>query len=62
MWHIKEGQCDNCKKFSNLYRLVLAPNYDRRKDMNPKFLCYKCSKEKTDKLRAKGLKIRGRSK
>lgn len=62
MWHIREGKCDECKKHSNLYRLTLAPNYDKRQEPNPKFLCYDCSKKKTDELRAKGLKIRGRSK
>jgi hypothetical protein len=62
MWHIKEGVCDSCKSKGHLWRLVLAPKYDKRKDPNPKFLCMKCSKEKTDKLRAKGLKIRGRTK
>ena len=61
MWHIKEGQCDECGKFSRLWRLVLAANYDRRQE-EPKFLCMKCSKQKTDQLRSKGLKIRGRTK
>lgn len=61
MWHLKEGKCDNCGKNSNLYRLALAPNYDKRTDPNPKFLCYNCSKIKTDELRKKGYKIRGRS-
>jgi len=62
MWHIKEGRCDNCSRYSNLYRLVLAPKYDKRSEDNPKFLCYTCSKAKTDILRKQGLKIRGRSK
>jgi hypothetical protein len=61
MWHIKEGKCDKCKQHSRLWRLVLAPNYDKRKE-EPHFLCMKCSKKKTDELRAKGLKIRGRTK
>jgi hypothetical protein len=62
MWHIKEGKCDKCGTVGHLWRLVLAPKYDKRKDNNPKFLCLNCSKEKTDKLRAKGLKIRGKTK
>lgn len=61
MWHLKEGRCDECKEFSNLYRLVLTQDYDRRQDQNPIFLCYKCSKIKTDALRNKGYKIKGRS-
>lgn len=60
MWHIKEGKCDKCGKKGHLWRLVLAPNYDKRKD-KPIFLCLDCSKKKTDKLRAKGIRIRGRS-
>lgn len=62
MWHLKEGLCNKCNKKSNLYRLVLAPNYDKRQNDNESFLCYNCSKEKTDELRSKGYKIRGRSK
>lgn len=61
MWHIKEGTCDKCGETSRLWRLILAPNYDKREE-EPKFFCMKCSKEKTDELRAKGLKIRGRTK
>jgi hypothetical protein len=61
MWHLKEGQCGDCKEYSNLYRLVVALNYDKRKDPNPVFLCYKCSKRKTDELRQRGYKIKGRS-
>ena len=61
MWHFKEkGKCDNCGKETSLWRLVLAPNYDKR-DSRPKFFCFKCSKKQTDELRKKGIKIRGRS-
>lgn len=62
MWHFKEdGVCDECGKKSSLWRLALAPNYDKR-DTEPKFLCMECSKKKTDELRKKGIKIKGRSK
>ncbi|MFH0831903.1 MAG: hypothetical protein V1886_03520 [archaeon] len=61
MWHVKEGRCDNCGKKAHLWRLVLAPNYDKRNE-KPIFLCMDCSKKKTDELRKKGIKIRGRSK
>ena len=62
MWHFKErGKCDNCGKETGLWRLVLAPNYDRRQS-EPKFFCMRCSKSRTDELREKGIKIRGKSK
>lgn len=61
MWHFKEnGTCDKCGKESSLWRLALAPNYDKRSS-EPKFLCMQCSKEKTDELRSNGIKIRGKS-
>jgi len=61
MWHVKEGVCDSCKKSGHLWRLVLAPHYDKRKE-EPTFMCMDCSKKKTDALRAQGYKIRGKSK
>jgi hypothetical protein len=62
MWHFKEkGICDECGKESELWRLTVAPNYDKR-DKDPKFYCMECSKKKTDELRKKGIKIRGKSK
>jgi hypothetical protein len=61
MWHVKEGKCDKCGKDTELWRLTLAPGYDKRTD-EPKYLCMECSKKQTDKLRAKGIKIRGKSK
>ncbi len=61
MWHvIQEGTCDNCGKVTELWRLTLAPGYDKRKD-EPKYLCMECSKKKTDQLRKSGIKIRGKS-
>ena len=62
MWHvIPNGECDECGKTTELWRLTLAPGYDKRAD-EPKYLCMECSKIKTDELRAKGIKIRGKSK
>jgi len=62
VWHFKDkGKCDNCGKEESLWRLVKAPNYDKR-DAPPLFLCMECSKAKTDALRAQGIKIRGKSK
>jgi hypothetical protein len=62
VWNFKDnGICDQCGKEESLWRLVKAPNYDKSQH-EPKFLCMKCSKAKTDELRAKGIKIRGKSK
>ena len=61
MWHFKEkGVCDNCGKVASLWRLALAPGYDKR-DSTPKYFCVECSKRRTDELRRKGIKIRGKS-
>ena len=61
MWHfVPEGNCDECGNRTELWRLTLAPGYDKRAD-EPKYLCMECSKKQTDKLRAKGIKIRGKS-
>ncbi|HNR12364.1 MAG TPA: hypothetical protein PKM59_03515 [Thermodesulfobacteriota bacterium] len=61
VWQFKEkGTCDRCGKQESLWRLVKAPNYDKR-DSNPVFLCAACSKVKTDELRSNGIKIRGKS-
>jgi len=61
VWHIKEGKCDKCGVTSHLWRLVKTVNYDKS-DSPPVFLCMKCSKEKTDALRAQGIPVRGKSK
>jgi hypothetical protein len=61
MWHvIPNGKCDQCGKVTELWRLTLAPRYDKRQD-EPKYLCMECSKKKTDQLRSKGIKIHGKS-
>ena len=61
MWHIKLGTCSKCGKKGRLWRLVVAPGYDKR-NAKPKFLCMSCSKKKTTELRKKGIKIKGKSK
>lgn len=60
IWHIKEGRCDKCGVNSRLWRLVKTAGYDKSTG-RPVFLCLKCSKEKTDELRAKGIPVRGKS-
>ena len=65
VWNFKDnGICDQCGKEESLWRLVRAANYDKSDSVKhkPLFLCEKCSKEKTDELRKKGIKIRGKSK
>ncbi|MCX5707057.1 MAG: hypothetical protein NTW13_05335 [Candidatus Omnitrophica bacterium] len=60
VWHIKEGKCDKCGVSSHLWRLVKTVNYDKSNE-KPLFLCLKCSKDKTDELRSKGIPVRVRS-
>ena len=60
VWHIKEGKCDRCGMSSHLWRLVKTSGYDKSSS-HPVFLCLKCSKEKTEELRAKGIPVRGKS-
>lgn len=61
MWHFKErGVCDKCGREASLWRLAMAPNYDKR-NARPQFFCLACSKKRTDELRRRGIKIRGRS-
>ncbi|MEI8176536.1 MAG: hypothetical protein WCG78_06680 [Candidatus Omnitrophota bacterium] len=58
MWHLKEsGVCDGCGKKTRLWRLVLAPNYDRRESV-PRFLCAECSRKKSEELKKKGIEVR----
>ncbi|MDD5005316.1 MAG: hypothetical protein PHS93_02280 [Candidatus Omnitrophica bacterium] len=61
IWHVKEGRCDKCGAVSHLWRLVKTVKYDKS-NAKPIFLCMKCSKEKTDTLRAQGIPVRGKSK
>ena len=57
---LQDKTCDNCGKEASLWRLALAPGYDKR-DSDPKYFCMECSKKRTDELRRKGIKIRGKS-
>jgi hypothetical protein len=61
VWQFKDkGICDKCGKQESLWRLAMAPNYDKR-NSKPVFLCMACSKEKTEELRLRGFRIRGKS-
>ena len=58
MWHFQEkNKCHKCGKVTKLWRLVMAPNYDKRK-AKPIFLCSDCSKNKTEELRKRGIKMK----
>ena len=58
LWEIKDHvKCIDCGEVCQGYRLVKTKNYDRIKDPNPEFRCYECSKKKTKKLKANGIKI-----
>jgi len=57
LWHIKEkGHCDKCGRESAVWRLVKTQDYDRT-GAAPKFLCSRCSREKLNELKAKGIKV-----
>lgn len=57
-WEIKENvKCSDCGKIARGYRLVKTSNYDKTKDMNPKFRCEECSERKTELLRKSGVKV-----
>lgn len=61
VWNFKDyGICDQCGEEESLWRLVRAQNYNKSNSV-PVFLCMKCSKKKTDELRARGIKIQGKS-
>lgn len=59
LWEVKNNViCHDCGKMAKRgYRLVLAFNYDKRKDHAPQFRCEKCSIKKTEEHREKGLQI-----
>jgi hypothetical protein len=60
VWQTKDGTCDACGAKGAVWRLVRAPNYDR-KDARPIFLCMEHSREKTEELRKAGIPVKGRS-
>ncbi|MBN2458265.1 hypothetical protein JXB31_04000 [Candidatus Woesearchaeota archaeon] len=57
-WEVKENiRCSDCGKVARGYRLVKTANYDKSEDKEPEFRCERCSKKKSDSLRAKGVKV-----
>jgi DNA-directed RNA polymerase subunit RPC12/RpoP len=57
-WEVKEEiACADCGRLTRGYRLVTAPGYDRSHDKAPEFRCEECSREKSKRLREKGIGI-----
>jgi len=57
IWDIKENEkCNKCGKIGRVYRLIKYYSYDRINDKNPIYLCEKCSKEKFEIIKNKGIK------
>jgi hypothetical protein len=57
-WDIKDKvQCVDCGKISRGYRLVKSKNYDKRHDKHPEFRCEKCSEEKSEELKKRGVYV-----
>jgi hypothetical protein len=43
LWEIKDnGECVDCGKIGQCYRIVEWYNYDRRGDVNPQYRCNDC--------------------
>lgn len=58
VWYYKDqGICHHCGKKDIVRRLVKAQNYDRSDDPNPIFLCSKCSTQKLQELKSRGIKV-----
>lgn len=58
IWYFKEnGSCHKCGQRDTIRRLAKAPNYDKTNDPRPVFLCKKCSQEKTQELKTRGIQV-----
>ncbi|WP_292424412.1 hypothetical protein [Methanoregula sp.] len=57
-WEVKENiSCVDCGKVARGYRLVRSGDYDKSEDAAPEFRCEECSKNKTEALRNRGIKV-----
>lgn len=57
-WEIVENiTCSDCGKTARGYRLVKSSNYDKIKDLCPKFRCEACSIIKSNILKSSGIKV-----
>jgi hypothetical protein len=53
-WEVLENdKCHDCNKIGRLYRLALAPKYNRINN-NPEFRCESCSVKKYNQLKNNG--------
>lgn len=58
LWEIQEDiKCSDCGEVSKGFRLVKTKNYDRTNDKDPQFRCEKCSKNKLQELKDRGVKL-----
>jgi len=58
VWYYKDkGICHKCGKKDTLRRLDKAQKYDTTNDPNPIFLCSKCSQQKLQELKSRGIQI-----
>ncbi len=57
-WEVKENStCADCGRNARGYRLVYAKDYDKINDEHPEFRCERCSIQKAQKLKERGLQI-----
>jgi hypothetical protein len=57
-WEVKENAtCADCGRNARGYRLVYAKDYDKINDEHPEFRCERCSIQKAQKLKERGLEI-----
>lgn len=58
LWEVQEDiKCVDCGQSARGYRLVKTNNYDRTHDKSPQFRCEKCSKNKLEELKGRGIKL-----
>lgn len=58
LWEVQEDiKCVDCGQLARGYRLVKTNNYDRTNDKSPEFRCERCSCNKLQKLKEKGIDI-----
>ncbi|HHX77839.1 MAG TPA: hypothetical protein GX697_05785 [Firmicutes bacterium] len=58
IWEVQEDIiCADCGQLTRGYRLVKTKNYDKTNDKSPEFRCERCSENKADTLKERGVKI-----
>jgi hypothetical protein len=57
-WEVRDVvRCVDCGREARGYRIIMAKEYDRTKDIHPQFRCEACSEKKTEELRRRGIEI-----